>query len=139
MRALFIWSTNTKTEEEENIVSAITSQAMNLELEQQQQQQPNSKSSPEGEGEGAENLKMTSWAALERLPTRSRIRRGILLAHDQDQENREIDVKKLGPIERNKLLERLVKINNADHQDKNNINNGATSSFLLKLKDRMDR
>ncbi|PQQ20294.1 pleiotropic drug resistance protein 1-like isoform X1 [Prunus yedoensis var. nudiflora] len=111
---------------------------MNLELEQQQP--PNSKSSPEreGEGEGAENLKMTSWAALERLPTRSRIRRGILLAHDQDQENREIDVKKLGPIERNKLLERLVKINNADHQD-NNINDGATSSFLLKFKDRMDR
>lgn len=136
MPALFIWSTNTKTEEEENIVSAIASQAMNLELEQQQP--PNSKSSPEREGEGAENLKMTSWAALERLPTRSRIRRGILLAHDQDQENREIDVKQLGPIETNKLLERLVKINNADHQD-NNINDGATSSFLLKFKDRMDR
>ncbi|XP_020424974.1 pleiotropic drug resistance protein 1 [Prunus persica] len=86
---------------------------------------------------------MTSWAALERLPTRSRIRRGILVSHDQQEQggqNREIDVKKLEPIERNKLLERLLKINNAaDDQDNNNNNNGATSSFLLKLKDRIHR
>ncbi|RXI04961.1 hypothetical protein DVH24_006218 [Malus domestica] len=42
---------------------------------------------------------MTSWAALERLPTRSRARRGILLAEDQEQ-NREIDVKEFGLVER---------------------------------------
>ncbi|KAM1064008.1 hypothetical protein ACFX15_027588 [Malus domestica] len=41
------------------------------------------------------NRKMTSWAALERLPTRSRARRGILLAEEQEQ-NREIDVKEFG-------------------------------------------
>ncbi|KAM1263051.1 hypothetical protein PS2_027872 [Malus domestica] len=51
------------------------------------------------------NRKMTSWAALELLPTLSRARRGILLAEDQEQ-NREIDVKELGLVERKNVLEK---------------------------------
>ncbi|KAH0970343.1 hypothetical protein GBA52_022499 [Prunus armeniaca] len=88
---------------------------MNLELEQQHQ--PNSKSSPEGEGEGADdqgsNLKMTSWAALERLPTRSRIRRGILVSHDQQEQrgqNREIDVAVLKGQETNVVTDLILKV-----------------------------
>ncbi|KAL0330265.1 UNVERIFIED_CONTAM: Pleiotropic drug resistance protein 1 [Sesamum radiatum] len=66
------------------------------------------------------------WAALERLPTYTRIRRGIY-AEDEGQP-REVDVKNLGLIERKNLLERLVKIAQDDNE-----------KFLLKIKQRMDR
>ncbi|KAM1812529.1 hypothetical protein ACFX11_026464 [Malus domestica] len=77
--------------------------------------------------------KMTSWAALERQPTRSRARRGILLAEDQEH-NREINVKELGLVERKNVLERLIQINNPNQDE-----TGNNPTFLLKLKDRMNR
>ncbi|GMP80330.1 hypothetical protein CsSME_00035468 [Camellia sinensis var. sinensis] len=66
------------------------------------------------------------WAALEKLPTYQRIQRGILT--EEQGHAREIDIKKLGVIERKNLLERLVKIAEGDNE-----------KFLLKLKKRIDR
>ncbi|KAI3468295.1 hypothetical protein Pfo_024958 [Paulownia fortunei] len=66
------------------------------------------------------------WAALERLPTYIRIRRGIY--SEQEGQSREVDVKNLGLIERKKLLERLLKIAQEDNE-----------KFLLKIKERIDR
>ncbi|WCJ30203.1 ABC transporter G family member 36 [Euphorbia peplus] len=66
------------------------------------------------------------WAALEKLPTYLRVRRGIL----SGEEGRftEIDIKNLGFIERRDLLDRLVKIAEEDNEN-----------FLMKLKDRIDK
>ncbi|KAG8375491.1 hypothetical protein BUALT_Bualt10G0105400 [Buddleja alternifolia] len=75
------------------------------------------------EDEDEEALK---WAALERLPTYIRIRRGIY--SEEHGESREIDVKTLGIVERNNLLERLMKISQDDND-----------KFLLKIKERIDR
>ncbi|XP_012076649.3 pleiotropic drug resistance protein 1 [Jatropha curcas] len=66
------------------------------------------------------------WAALEKLPTYLRVRRGILTG--QEGQSREIDVKKLGFIEKRNILERLVKIAEEDNEN-----------FLLKLKERIDK
>ncbi|CAL5359016.1 unnamed protein product [Camellia sinensis] len=66
------------------------------------------------------------WAALEKLPTYRRIRRGILT--EEPGHAREIDIKSLGVMERKNLLERLVKIAEDDNE-----------TFLLKLKKRIDR
>jgi hypothetical protein len=67
------------------------------------------------------------WAALERLPTYDRVRRGML-ALDEDGEKVEVDVGWLGPRKSRALIERLVRAADDDHE-----------RFLLKLKERMDR
>jgi ABC-type multidrug transport system fused ATPase/permease subunit len=67
------------------------------------------------------------WAALERLPTYDRVRRGML-ALDEDGEKVEVDVGRLGARESRALIERLVRAADDDHE-----------RFLLKLKERMDR
>ncbi|KAB2069405.1 hypothetical protein ES319_A08G093800v1 [Gossypium barbadense] len=66
------------------------------------------------------------WAAIQKLPTYLRVRRGILT--EQDGQSREIDIKNLGFVERRNLLERLVRIAEEDNE-----------RFLLKLKERIDR
>lgn len=66
------------------------------------------------------------WAALEKLPTYDRIRRGILSGVTGD--HTEVDVRKLGFVERKQLLDRLVRVAEEDNE-----------KFLLKLKDRIDR
>lgn len=66
------------------------------------------------------------WAALEKLPTVLRMRRGILT--EEKGQAREIDVRRLEFSERQNLIQRLVK---GDGQDNEN--------FLLKFKDRIDR
>ncbi|GAB4854144.1 transcription factor [Ancistrocladus abbreviatus] len=66
------------------------------------------------------------WAALEKLPTYNRVRKGILT--DAGGPPREIDIDKLGFQEKRELLERLVKIADEDHE-----------RFLLKLRKRIDR
>ncbi|KAK9027297.1 hypothetical protein V6N11_067135 [Hibiscus sabdariffa] len=66
------------------------------------------------------------WAAIQKLPTYLRVRRGILT--QDDGESREIDIKNLGFVERRNLLERLVKVTEEDNE-----------RFLLKLKERIDR
>ncbi|KAJ7951846.1 Pleiotropic drug resistance ABC transporter [Quillaja saponaria] len=66
------------------------------------------------------------WAALERLPTYRRLKKGILTT-SRGVAN-EVDTQKLGLQERKNLLERLVKSAEADNE-----------RFLLKLKDRIER
>ncbi|KAJ6373081.1 hypothetical protein OIU76_027422 [Salix suchowensis] len=66
------------------------------------------------------------WAALEKLPSFLRMRRGILT--EEKGQAREIDVANLGLIEKRNLLERLVKISEEDNE-----------RFLLKLKERIHR
>lgn len=66
------------------------------------------------------------WAALEKLPTYNRVRKGILA--EGGGPPREIDVGKLGFQEKRELLERLVKIAEDDHE-----------RFLLRLRERIDR
>ncbi|KAG0503184.1 hypothetical protein HPP92_003256 [Vanilla planifolia] len=65
------------------------------------------------------------WAALEKLPTYDRIRKGILSG---SRGGREIDVEDLGLTERKMLMERLVKVADEDNE-----------RFLKKLKNRLDR
>ncbi|GKV35777.1 hypothetical protein SLEP1_g43996 [Rubroshorea leprosula] len=64
------------------------------------------------------------WAALERLPTYTRLRKGILTTSHGGAN--EIEVEKLGWKERKILIERLMK-----EED--------NEQFLLKFKERMDR
>lgn len=66
------------------------------------------------------------WAAIEKLPTYLRIRRGILT--EEEGQAREIDIKNLGLLDRKNLIERLLKIAEEDNEN-----------FLLKLKDRIER
>ncbi|XAR70929.1 Xenobiotic-transporting ATPase [Bertholletia excelsa] len=66
------------------------------------------------------------WAALEKLPTFVRLRRGILA--QEEGTIKEIDIKNLGLLEKRNVLERLVKIAEEDNE-----------KFLLKLKSRIDR
>ncbi|KAK1394704.1 hypothetical protein POM88_013760 [Heracleum sosnowskyi] len=67
-----------------------------------------------------------TWAAIEKLPTYLRIRRGMLT--EEEGEVRQIDIKTLGIAEKRSLLERLVKVAEEDNE-----------RFLLKLKERIDR
>lgn len=67
------------------------------------------------------------WAAIERLPTVDRIRTSVLLVQDGSH-SREVDVKRLGILEKKAVLDRLVKF--AEHDNE---------IFLLKLKDRIQR
>jgi hypothetical protein len=67
------------------------------------------------------------WAAIERLPTYNRLKKG-LLATSHGVANEIIDVTKLGFQERKKLLNRLINVAEEDNE-----------KFLLKLKERIDR
>ncbi|KAL8153222.1 hypothetical protein V2J09_010982 [Rumex salicifolius] len=74
-----------------------------------------------------------TWAALEKLPTYSRIRKGILKGDvgptsSGGHGHEVVDVDKLGFREKKDLLERLVKIAEDDNEN-----------FLLRLRERIDR
>nr|CAD1842981.1 unnamed protein product [Ananas comosus var. bracteatus] len=66
------------------------------------------------------------WAALEKLPTYNRIRKGILKGSRGEREA--VDIETLGFHERKKLVERLVGTAEDDNE-----------RFLMKLKNRLDR
>ncbi|GAU19343.1 hypothetical protein TSUD_336300 [Trifolium subterraneum] len=66
------------------------------------------------------------WAAIQKLPTFARLRKGLLTSLQG--EAIEIDIEKLGLQERKDLLGRLVRLAEEDNE-----------KFLLKLKDRIDR
>ncbi|MQM16082.1 hypothetical protein Taro_049036, partial [Colocasia esculenta] len=74
-----------------------------------------------------EDEEALKWAALEKLPTYSRMRRGILTEGEAG-ETKEVDVQSLGMEGRRVLLERLLKVAEEDNE-----------KFLWKLKNRMDR
>ena len=80
-----------------------------------------SKSSREEDDEEA-----LKWAALEKLPTYNRLRKGLLTT-SRGVAN-EIDITELGFQERQKLLNRLINMAEEDNE-----------KFLLKLRDRIDR
>ncbi|XP_010099664.2 pleiotropic drug resistance protein 1, partial [Morus notabilis] len=80
-----------------------------------------SKSSREEDDEEA-----LKWAALEKLPTYARLRKGILTT-SQGRPS-EIDVDNLGLKERRDLIERLIKTAEEDNE-----------RFLLKLRNRIER
>ncbi|KAL4204868.1 hypothetical protein AMTRI_Chr01g134350 [Amborella trichopoda] len=73
-----------------------------------------------------DDVELARWAALERLPTNDRIRKGILSSSKG--ERREVEIESLGFHEKKRLIERLVKIPQ-DHSEQ----------FLLKLKNRIDQ
>ncbi|PIA41675.1 hypothetical protein AQUCO_02200244v1 [Aquilegia coerulea] len=81
-----------------------------------------SKTSFSQDQEDEEALK---WAALEKLPTYSRMKKGILPG--ERGEAQEVDVHNLGSQEKKILLDRLLKVAEEDNE-----------KFLLKLKDRID-
>lgn len=66
------------------------------------------------------------WAALEKLPTYDRIRKGIL--HSVAGEHEEVDIAKIGFQDRRLLIDRLLKIADEDNE-----------LFLLKLRSRIDK
>ncbi|KDO36544.1 hypothetical protein CISIN_1g045765mg, partial [Citrus sinensis] len=65
------------------------------------------------------------WAALEKLPTYNRLKKGILSTSSGHAN--EIDVDDLGLQERQRLINKLVKVADVDNE-----------KFLLKLKNRID-
>ncbi|KAG5249759.1 pleiotropic drug resistance protein [Salix suchowensis] len=67
------------------------------------------------------------WAALEKLPTYDRLRKGILTSASRGIIS-EVDIENLGVQERKQLLERLVKVADEDNE-----------KFLWKLKNRIER
>jgi hypothetical protein len=70
--------------------------------------------------------KALKWAAIQKLPTFERLRKGLLTSLQG--EVTEIDIENLGLQERRGLLERLVRIPEEDNE-----------KFLLKLRKRIDR
>lgn len=79
------------------------------------------------EGDDEENLK---WAALEKLPTYDRMRKGIIrqVVDNGNVIASEVDVNKLGPQDRKSLLEHIFKVVEEDNE-----------RFLMRLRDRIDR
>lgn len=67
------------------------------------------------------------WAALEKLPTYDRMRKGIIV-RGEGGEKEEVDIHDLDLHDRKRLLERLVRTAEEDNE-----------RFLLKLRDRMER
>lgn len=66
------------------------------------------------------------WAAIEKLPTFNRLRKGLLLGLEGDAS--EVDILNLGLQEKKNLIERLVKTAEEDNE-----------KFLSKLRNRIDR
>ena len=75
---------------------------------------------------GEDDKEALKWAALEKLPTYNRLRKGLLLGSEG--EVSEVDIQNLGLQEKKSSVERLVKIADEDNE-----------KFLLKLKNRIDR
>ncbi|KAJ0075707.1 hypothetical protein Patl1_34363 [Pistacia atlantica] len=75
---------------------------------------------------GEDDEEALKWAAIERLPTFDRLRKGILTTGGSGPG--EIDIHNLGLHEKRQLIDRLVKIAETDNEQ-----------FLLKLKKRIDR
>lgn len=67
------------------------------------------------------------WAAIEKLPTYDRMRKGMLLTDDNGVPH-EVDIDGLSMQERKTLLERLIRTAEEDNE-----------RFLLKLRNRMER
>ena len=73
--------------------------------------------------EDQESLK---WAAIEKLPTFRRLRKGLMTTLDG--KANEVDILNLGFQDRKNLIEALIKVAEEDNE-----------KFLLKLQNRLDR
>lgn len=80
-----------------------------------------------GREEDEEELR---WAALERLPTYDRLRKGMLkqILDNGNVSYEEIDITNLGFQEKKQLMESILKVVEEDNE-----------KFLLRLRDRIDR
>ncbi|KAM3337572.1 pleiotropic drug resistance protein 1-like [Capsicum galapagoense] len=74
-----------------------------------------------------DNEEELKWAALEKLPTFDRLRKGLLFG-EQGVGANEVDIHDLGNQQSKDLIDRLVKVADEDNE-----------KFLLKLRDRIDR
>lgn len=85
-----------------------------------------SRSSGGSKGDDEEELK---WAALERLPTYDRLRKGMLRQFvGSGKVVQEVDVTKLGMQDKKRLMESILKVAEEDNE-----------KFLRRLRDRTDR
>ncbi|GAV89222.1 LOW QUALITY PROTEIN: ABC_tran domain-containing protein/ABC2_membrane domain-containing protein/PDR_assoc domain-containing protein [Cephalotus follicularis] len=75
---------------------------------------------------GEDDEEALKWAALEKLPTFDRLRKGIMINSDGGVD--EIDVHNLGLQQRKNLFQRVLKTDQVDNEE-----------FLLKIKNRIDR
>uniref|UniRef100_A0ACD5VXW8 Uncharacterized protein n=1 Tax=Avena sativa TaxID=4498 RepID=A0ACD5VXW8_AVESA len=80
-----------------------------------------SRAATSARGDAEDDQEALMWAALERLPTHSRVRKGIV------GDGELVDVAGLGFKERTRLLDRLVRVAEEDHE-----------RFLRKLRHRID-
>ncbi|XLT34240.1 hypothetical protein HN873_065532 [Arachis hypogaea] len=78
------------------------------------------------EREEEDDEEALKWASLEKLPTYNRLRKGLLTTSRGV--SNEIDITELGFQDRQKLLDRLIKVAEEDNEN-----------FLLKLRERIDR
>jgi hypothetical protein len=79
-----------------------------------------------GGGHGTDNEAARLWAAIERSPTYSRMRKGILAGDDGHV--RQVDVRRIGRQEVKNLVDRLVSTADEDN-----------SRLLLRIRERMQR
>ena len=85
----------------------------------------------DGGGGADDDEEALRWAAIEKLPTYDRMRKGIILttgAAGAGAGVEEVDIQGLGMRERKNLIERLIRTAEEDNE-----------RFLLKLRDRMER
>ncbi|BFG42849.1 hypothetical protein CerSpe_291230 [Prunus speciosa] len=75
---------------------------------------------------GEDDEEALKWAALQRLPTFQRLKKGLISTSEGRAD--EVDVSRLQVQERKNLIERLVGVAEEDHEN-----------FLLRLKNRIDR
>ncbi|KAG8374150.1 hypothetical protein BUALT_Bualt11G0100900 [Buddleja alternifolia] len=68
------------------------------------------------------------WAAIERLPTYDRMRKGLLTQNDQNTKVTEVDVTKLGIDQKKHIMNRTVNVVEEDNE-----------KFLQRLRSRIDR
>lgn len=69
------------------------------------------------------------WAALEKLPTYDRLRTSILKSFEDGKiVTQEVDVRNLGMLERQMLIEKLLKVTEEDNE-----------KFLIKFRNRLDK
>ena len=83
-----------------------------------------------GGGRREEEEEDLRWAAIERLPTYDRLRMGVLarVVDGGRVVREEVDVTKLGTLEKKVLMESILKVVEDDNEQ-----------FLLKLRNRFDR
>ena len=99
----------------------MTMQEENLDSRGEQTQTPS-----EGGGHGTGNEAALLWAAIERSPTYSRMRKGILAGDSGHVQ--QVDVRRLGRQETKNLVDRLLRTADEDY-----------SRFLLRIRERMER